>query len=110
MDAHLNYCKLCGERTSQELILTRYIGDGGWAKWALACGGCWSEHHRTRAPEDDVIERCSLGDGITRGLLHTIAALVREGLACEGAHHKQWYLEQIADELGIPHESAGVAP
>ncbi len=27
--------------------------------------------------------------------------LVKEGLATDGAHHKQWYLEQIGKEIGM---------
>jgi hypothetical protein len=32
----------------------------------------------------------------------TVAELIRGGLTTDGAHHKQWYLEQIAELLGIP--------
>jgi hypothetical protein len=31
----------------------------------------------------------------------TIRALLSEALHVDGARHKQWYLEQIAKELGI---------
>lgn len=29
------------------------------------------------------------------------AGFALEALCCDGAHHKQWYLEQIAKELGV---------
>jgi hypothetical protein len=38
--------------------------------------------------------------------------LIGEALATDGAHHKQWYIERIADRLAVatpPHEP-GVAP
>jgi hypothetical protein len=31
----------------------------------------------------------------------SVRALILEALTCDGAHHKQWYLEQIAAILGI---------
>lgn len=44
-----------------------------------------------------------------------IGSLVIDALLTDGAHHKQWYLEQIAEELGIPKEEyedaeEGIAP
>jgi len=39
-----------------------------------------------------------------------LKAKVEEALDIDGAHHKQWYLEQIAEILEIPHESEGIAP
>ena len=31
----------------------------------------------------------------------TVKDLIIEGLCNDGAHHKQWYLERIAEVLGI---------
>lgn len=31
----------------------------------------------------------------------TVRDMIIEGLLTDGAHHKQWYLEQIAGQLGI---------
>jgi hypothetical protein len=42
--------------------------------------------------------------------LVVIERKVREALQVEGAHHKQWYLERIAQVLGVPHNSEGIAP
>lgn len=42
--------------------------------------------------------------------------IAKEGLYCDGAHHKQWYLEQIIEALGeeLPPETLaaprGTAP
>ena len=42
-----------------------------------------------------------------------IQQLVNEALTTDGAHHKQWYIEKIADKLGlltiIEHDE-GIAP
>ena len=42
--------------------------------------------------------------------IRQIKELVEEGLWMDGGHHKQWYLEQIADILGIAHENEGICP
>ena len=34
-----------------------------------------------------------------------ILDLVLEGLATDGGHHKQWYLEQIAEVLGCDRDT-----
>ena len=34
-------------------------------------------------------------------MTETVKDLIIEGLTTDGAHHKQWYLEQIANVLGI---------
>jgi hypothetical protein len=39
-----------------------------------------------------------------------IAELACEGAQTDGAHHKQWYLAQIAAELGIVLADHGIAP
>ncbi len=41
-----------------------------------------------------------------------VADLVRDAVITDGAHHKQWYLEQIAEklELSLPEHEAGIAP
>ena len=41
-----------------------------------------------------------------------IADLVREAVITDGAHHKQWYLERIAErlELSLPEHEDGIAP
>lgn len=31
----------------------------------------------------------------------SVKQLIVEGLCIDGAHHKQWYLEQIAEVIGI---------
>lgn len=38
-------------------------------------------------------------------ILHNISEFVIRGLDCDGEHHKQWYLERIALELGLPLET-----
>lgn len=42
----------------------------------------------------------------------TVAALLREAVTTDGGHHKQWYLERIAEELGVelPDHDHGIAP
>lgn len=42
--------------------------------------------------------------------IETIAQYVEEALTTDGEHHKQWYLERLADELHLPHEKEGIAP
>ena len=34
-------------------------------------------------------------------MTETVKTLILNGLITDGAHHKQWYLEQIAKILGI---------
>lgn len=43
---------------------------------------------------------------------YKISGLIKEGIETDGAHHKQWYLEKIADLLNIdlPDHDPGVAP
>jgi hypothetical protein len=43
---------------------------------------------------------------------NAITAIVSHGLHTDGAHHKQWYLEQVAKHLGLPVTGyePGVAP
>jgi len=36
--------------------------------------------------------------------------LIIEALETDGGHHKQWYLERLADLLDIKHDNEGVAP
>ena len=38
--------------------------------------------------------------------------LLREAVDTDGAHHKQWYLEQIAErlEIPLPEHKPGIAP
>lgn len=52
-------------------------------------------------------------------VLHALQELAIEGLICDGGHHKQWYLEQIAWGLGLTPEKlkawgndweSGIAP
>ena len=43
-------------------------------------------------------------------ILSATAALVSEALTTDGAHHKQWYLELMADLLGVANEHEGIAP
>jgi hypothetical protein len=38
---------------------------------------------------------------ITKEKWNEIADLVCEGVQTDGGHHKQWYLEQVAEKLGI---------
>lgn len=51
---------------------------------------------------------------ITFKELGKVQSLIEDGLGTGGAHHKQWYLEQIAKELGIElneeEYEPGVAP
>ena len=41
-----------------------------------------------------------------------IAEMLREAVDTDGGHHKQWYLEQIAEglEVTLPDHEAGIAP
>jgi hypothetical protein len=39
-----------------------------------------------------------------------IAALLSKHIQANGAHHKQWLLEQIADIVGVKHNNEGIAP
>lgn len=39
-----------------------------------------------------------------------IKDLLTNALETDGAHHKQYYLEQIADILKVRHDSEGIAP
>lgn len=41
-----------------------------------------------------------------------VADLVRDAVITDGEHHKQWYLEQIAErlELSLPDHRDGIAP
>lgn len=36
--------------------------------------------------------------------------LVIDALGIDGEHHKQWFLEQIAEELGIPLDQVDYEP
>lgn len=42
----------------------------------------------------------------------SIETLVQEAVTVGGGHHKQWYLEQIAEKLGValPDHDEGVVP
>ncbi len=43
-----------------------------------------------------------------RGLMRGV---VSDGLNCDGDHHARWYLERIADLLGVPvNDRRGIAP
>lgn len=46
--------------------------------------------------------------------MREIRGLIMDGLCTDGAHHKQWYLEQIAKELEINLDKVdyedGIAP
>jgi hypothetical protein len=42
--------------------------------------------------------------------LQRIAELVEEGAQTDGAHHKHWYLAQIAAELHVVLKDQGSAP
>ena len=51
---------------------------------------------------------------IPKNVIESIEILIVEGLQTDGGHHKQWYLEKIAQELeidlnDIEHEK-GIAP
>lgn len=41
-----------------------------------------------------------------------IKELLEDAVCTDGAHHKQWYLEQIAEALNIdlPEHEEGIAP
>ena len=41
-----------------------------------------------------------------------IPTLLKEAVSTDGAHHKQWYLEQIAEKLNLvlPDHEEGIAP
>ena len=51
----------------------------------------------------------SASDNISRD---AITELLNNGVCYDGGHHKQWYLERIAEALGIELEEheAGIAP
>lgn len=64
---------------------------------------------------DDWRTRFTFYDGDVADVLAVVASLrdmVRDALATDGAHHKQWYLQQIALSLGIDGNdwSEGIAP
>lgn len=44
--------------------------------------------------------------------LKEVTVLLKEGVDTDGAHHKQWYLEQIAVALKVelPEHEEGIAP
>lgn len=44
------------------------------------------------------------------GQLQEIAQLVEDSRDVDGAHHKQWFLAQIAAVLGIENLDQGIAP
>jgi hypothetical protein len=53
------------------------------------------------------------GEYIDKENLESLKDLVLVGLQCDGSHHKQWYLEQIAVLIGcteLPDHEEGVAP
>jgi hypothetical protein len=57
-------------------------------------------------------ERAQIAENLARSLdlkLAEIVDLVIDGISIDGAHHKQYYLEKIADVVGINHESKGIA-
>ena len=39
-----------------------------------------------------------------------LRALIEEALEASASHHDRWYLENIADLLGVAHESEGISP
>lgn len=43
---------------------------------------------------------------------YSVAELLAGAVTTDGAHHKQWYLERIAERLGIslPEHDEGIAP
>lgn len=45
-------------------------------------------------------------------VLSRVAELLREAVEIDGAHHKQWYLEQVAEglEVTLPNHEPGIAP
>jgi hypothetical protein len=47
-------------------------------------------------------ERFLAGDDQTPALTSDLTDLVQAGLTTDGAHHKQWYLEQVAKLMGLP--------
>ena len=57
---------------------------------------------------DEAIERM---DAVIKSM-EKVVELAQEGLVRDGAHHKQWYLEQIIKEMGehpVDHDE-GIAP
>ena len=44
---------------------------------------------------------CSLKRKYKVSTIIRVQKLLGEGLCTDGGHHKQWYLEQIAKELGL---------
>lgn len=58
-----------------------------------------------------VIMHCREGR-ITSGNLGRIVGLLKEAVATDGGHHKQWYLEQIGAQLevALPEHEEGIAP
>lgn len=49
---------------------------------------------------------------ILRATRPTVTQLLSDAVTIDGAHHKQWYLERIAQELEVtlPEHDAGTAP
>jgi len=48
-----------------------------------------------------VLDDCSMKRTYRMSTIIRVKNLIDEGLCTDGGHHKQWYLEQIAEELGL---------
>jgi hypothetical protein len=84
---YFNKCGTCGEM---------FVGD----KRAWCCFSCATEQVGNVAKPDACPQLCE------------VTELIIDAVNIDGAHHKQWYLEQIAVKLGIelPEHEKGIIP
>ena len=49
---------------------------------------------------------------INKYIITNVKCLLQSAVCCDGAHHKQWYLEEIAKQLNceLPEHDKGIAP
>jgi hypothetical protein len=76
------------------------------------CRHCHQAYGIEREPDCPHLYRVSRSTRSKVGRQEIVRELVEAALVTDGAHHKQWYLERIAQQMDIPlldHES-GIAP
>ena len=76
------------------------------------CPRCHQAYSLDREPACPHLYRASYSTRDKVGEREIIRELVEAALTTDGAHHKQWYLERVALQLGLPlpdHEP-GIAP
>lgn len=73
--------------------------------WANQCGLDKKQFGEIEYKEDAIIVPCkkeTTEEFIEKTeLIISLEDLIIEALYCDGGHHKQWYLEQIAETIGM---------